>query len=51
MILRIQLRNLLAMAAALPFAQIVQGAPCLLPAEQETGPFYIPQAAMRRYCR
>jgi len=47
MTLRIPRRSLLAIGAALPFARFAQAAPCTLVAEQETGPFYIPDTALR----
>lgn len=40
-------RRLLAFGAALPFARLAQAAPCTLAAEQEVGPFYIADEAMR----
>ncbi|HEY4166929.1 MAG TPA: intradiol ring-cleavage dioxygenase [Reyranella sp.] len=40
-------RRLLAFGAALPFARRAQAAPCTLAAEQEVGPFYIADEAMR----
>jgi protocatechuate 3,4-dioxygenase beta subunit len=40
-------RSLLAGGAILPFAPLAHAAPCTLVAEQETGPFYIPETAMR----
>jgi protocatechuate 3,4-dioxygenase beta subunit len=40
-------RSLLAFGAILPFARSARAAPCTLVAEQETGPFYIAEAAMR----
>lgn len=40
-------RLLLALGAALPFARSAQAAPCTLAAEQEVGPFYIADEAMR----
>lgn len=40
-------RRLLALGAALPFIRAAQAAPCLLAAEQEIGPFYIADEAMR----
>ncbi|WP_428669198.1 intradiol ring-cleavage dioxygenase [Reyranella sp.] len=47
MTLKIPRRSLLAFSATLPFAPLVQAAPCTLAAEQETGPFYIPDTAIR----
>lgn len=47
MILHTSRRSLLALGAALPFARVAQAAPCSLVAEQETGPFYIREAAIR----
>ncbi len=40
-------RRLLAFGAALPVARLAQAAPCTLAAEQEVGPFYISDEAMR----
>jgi protocatechuate 3,4-dioxygenase beta subunit len=40
-------RRLLAFGAAFPFACMAQAAPCTLAAEQEVGPFYIADEALR----